>query len=81
MPTTLRALLPADLRIQTLLAHPKSLLEALELASEREMLCVSPLGATMDNSPKVRAASEAEMDMTTPPWAEELSQLVRTVSL
>lgn len=77
----LRALLPADLRIQTLLAHPRSLLEALELASEREMLCVSPLGATMDNSPKVRAASGAEMDMTTPPWAEELSQLVRTVSL
>ena len=77
----LQALLPADLRVQTLLAHPRSLLEALELASEREMLCAGPPGTMSDNSPKVRVASGAEMYAATPAWAEELTQLVRAVSL
>ena len=77
----LQALLPTDLRVQTLLAHPRSLLEALELAAEREMLCASPRGFVMDNLPKVRATSGAEMDTTTPAWAEELTQLVRAASL
>lgn len=77
----LQALLPADLRIQTLLAHPRSLLEALELASERELLCAGPLGTTVDNSPKVRATSGTELETITPAWAEELTQLVRAASL
>ena len=43
----LQGLLPADLRTQTLLAHPKSLQEALELATERErdaMYCFMECG-------------------------------------
>lgn len=36
----LQALLLANLHTHTLLAHPKSLLEALELASEKERCCV-----------------------------------------
>ena len=39
----LKTLLPSNLRIQMLLAHPRSLLEALELALvERDAVCWSP---------------------------------------
>lgn len=77
----LQALLPADLRTQTLLAHPKSLLQALELATEREMLCAVALRTVPGNSPGVVAARGIELNTATPAWAEELTQLVRAATL
>lgn len=77
----LQALLPSNLRIQTLLAHPKSLLEALELASEREMLGAGLPTTTLEDTPRVRAAGMSERGEAAPAWAEELTQLVRAASL
>ncbi len=63
----LQALLPADLRVQTLLAHPRSLQEALELATEREMLRAdSPV---MDRPPKVWAmGGRSQTQRNRPGW-------------
>ena len=65
----LQGLLPADLRAQTLLAHPKSLQEALELATEREMLCTASWSAD-DHTPKVSAACGIELNTAEPAWVE-----------
>lgn len=67
----IQALLPDDLRIQTLLAHPRSLQEALDLATERELLC-----ATVGHTVPVNAARVPEPD---PPGASELSELIQFV--
>lgn len=77
----LQALLPADLRTQTLLAHPNSLLQALELATERETLCAGFQRTVPDNSPRVRAAYGTELNEAAPAWVEELTQLVRAATL
>ena len=45
----LQALSPTDLRIQTQLAHPKTLQEVLEMALERELVWRSATGATQDS--------------------------------
>lgn len=77
----LQALQPADLRVQTLLAHPKSLQEALELATEREMLCCGTKEAVCENTSKVRAAVGAELREAEPAWVEKLTQLVHATTL
>ncbi|KAK9521452.1 hypothetical protein VZT92_021257 [Zoarces viviparus] len=77
----LQALLPTDLRIQTLLAHPGSLQESLESATEREMLCAGAVGKVVEKSTKVRTAGETDMDLAQPAWVGELTQLVRAATL
>lgn len=77
----LQALLPPELRTQTLLGHPKSLQEALEVATEREMLCTGLPGTARDGGPRVRTVNEVALDTSTPAWAEELTQLVRAATL
>lgn len=57
-----------------LLAHPASLQEALESASEREAVRWTKLL-------KRRSAGVTEMDMVPPAWVGELIQLVRAVAL
>lgn len=76
----LQALLPADLRIQTLLAHPGSLQEALESATEREMLCAGAMGKVVEKAPKGSAACETERELAQPAWVGELTQLVRAAT-
>lgn len=77
----LQALLPANLRTQTLLAHPKSLLQALVLATERDVLCAGSQGTALDNSLMVTAAYGTELNAAAPAWAEELTHLVRAATL
>ena len=77
----LQALLPADLRIQTLLAHPRSLQEALELATEREMLCAGTRDAAVDITTQVRAVRGAELSTAEPAWVEKLTQLLHATTL
>lgn len=77
----LKALLLADLRVQTLLAHPKFLLEALELATGREMLCAGASGAAVNNTPEVRATCVDDPNTAEPAWVGELTQLVRALTV
>lgn len=68
----LQALSPSDLRIQTLLAHPKSLQEALDVATERELL----------GAPMVKDAVPVNMtnvSQTNSPETSELSELIQLV--
>ncbi|XP_025753850.1 uncharacterized protein LOC112842116 [Oreochromis niloticus] len=79
----LQALLPDELRIQTLLAHPKSLQEALELATERELLCAGaakPL-TELTRPPQMGATGGTAPGAAEPAWAEGLTHLVRAVTL
>ncbi|KAL3999367.1 cytochrome c heme-lyase [Sarotherodon galilaeus] len=79
----LQALLPDELRIQTLLAHPKSLQEALELATERELLCAGaakPL-TELTRPPQTGATGGTAPGAAEPAWAEGLTHFVRAVTL
>ncbi|KAE8295056.1 hypothetical protein D5F01_LYC05979 [Larimichthys crocea] len=76
----IRAITPRELRIQTQLAHPNSLQEALELALEREIVGET----TSDDSsgiPVVRTAVHESPVQAKPAWADELTELVRAASL
>lgn len=74
----IRALSPRELRVQTQLAHPSSLQEALELAVEREAV-----GAAAESyqEPVARALMHSGPSQETPVWAAELTELLRAVSL
>lgn len=77
----IRAITPRELLIQTQLAHPCTLQEALELALEREAV-----GAAAENDhngagPVVRAVVKESPGQEKPAWAAELTELIRAVSL
>lgn len=74
----IRALLPKELRVQTQLAHPRSLQEALELAAEREAVGAA---AGSYNEPIARAVVHDSPSQEKPIWAAELTELIRAVSL
>ena len=73
-----RALRPADLRVEVQLQHPQSLQAALEMAVEREKVWS---GAARSNggpaAPAVRSCREEEK----PAWVTEMTELIRAVSL
>lgn len=81
----LRSLLPgrgaSRLRVQTLLPHLKSLQEAMELATEREILCVGTLGTAADKAQNVRATGVTESNTAEPTLVGELTQLVQALML
>lgn len=76
----IRAITPRELCIQTQLAHPRNLQEALELALEREIV-----GETARNdiggNPVVRTVAQEVPDQAKPAWAEELTELIRAASM
>lgn len=77
----IRALTPKELRIQTQLAHPRTLQEALELALEREVV-----GGTVESDhagagPVVRAVVQECPGQEKPAWVSELTELIRAASL
>lgn len=74
----IRALSPRGLRVQTQLAHPSSLQEALELAVEREAVGAAAEG---DQEPVARAMVHSSPGQEKPAWAAELTELIRAVSL
>lgn len=76
-----RAIAPRELRIQTQLAHPDTLQEALELALEREIIGGATGGDNTDSRPTVRTAVEVGPSREEPAWAAELTELIRAVSL
>lgn len=73
----IRALSPRELRVQTQLAHPRTLQQALELALEREAVGV----AAVDTSPVVRSLGQEGPGEVKPAWVAELTELIRAVSL
>lgn len=77
----IRALSPRELRIQTQLAHPRSLQEALELAVEREAVGVATGSDTGGGGPVVRTVVPEGPGQEKPAWAAELTELIRAVSL
>lgn len=77
----IRAIVPRELRIQTQLAHPGTLQEALELALEREIIGGLAGGDNTDGRPIVRTAVEVGPSQEEPAWAAELTELIRAVSL
>ncbi|KAJ8356934.1 hypothetical protein SKAU_G00197280 [Synaphobranchus kaupii] len=77
----LQALTPTELRIQTQLAHPNTLQEALELALEREIITGASMGVQQDNTPTVRTVVESSPPQDKPAWAAELTELIRAVLL
>lgn len=77
----IRALIPADLRVQTQLAHPRTLQEALEFALERELVWTGASGAQESCTPTVRSVADSAPVVEKPAWVEELTELVRAVSL
>lgn len=76
----IRALSPRELRVQTQLAHPRTLQNALEIALERELV-----GATTETdvacNPVVRAAGCETQRPERPAWVSELTEMIRAVSL
>ena len=78
----LQALSPADLRIQTQLAHPTTLQEALEMAGERELLGMGMTGRSQDfTAPRVRTAEGGGMGSERPVWVGEITELIRATAL
>lgn len=77
----IRAITPRELRIQTQLAHPHTLKEALELALEREAVGAAAGDGQVESSPVVRAVVQECPDHGMPAWAAELTELIRGVSL
>lgn len=78
----IQAITPSGLRIQTQLAHPRSIQEALELALEREIVG----GGTMEGSPEesgptVRTAECTDTAQVKPAWVAEITELIRAVSM
>lgn len=77
----IRAVSPRELRIQTQLAHPRSLQEALELAVEREAVGAAVSSDLSGAGPVARAAVPECPSQEKPAWAAELTELIRAVSL
>lgn len=77
----IRAITPRELRIQTQLAHPRTLQEALELALEREVIGEASQSDHVGSSPVVRAAVQEGPGQEKPAWVDELTELIRAVSL
>ena len=77
----LQALSPAELRMQTQLAHPRTLQEALEMAMERELVWAGAIDSHPAPQPVVRLARERSEDSQKPAWVDELTELVRAVSM
>ena len=77
----IRAINPRELRIQTQLAHPRTLQEALELALEREVVGGAAESDHAAGSPVVRTVVQEGPGQEKPAWAAELTELIRAVSL
>lgn len=77
----IRAMTPRELRIQTQLAHPHSLQEALELAMEREAVGAAAASDLNGGGPVARALVPEDSAQEKPAWATELTELVRAMSL
>jgi len=78
----IQAITPRGLRVQTQLAHPRSIQEALELALEREIV----EGGAMESGPgeggpTVRAAACTDTAQVKPAWVAEITELIRAVSM
>lgn len=74
----IRALLPADLRVEVQLQHPQSLQAALEMAVERENVwSVAARSSGGPLLPAVRSCREEEK----PAWVAEMTELIRAVTL
>lgn len=78
----IRAINPRELRVQTQLAHPSTLQEALELAVEREVVGAGAGQVTSSEaSLDVRTATGESPGQERPAWATELTELIRAVTL
>lgn len=77
----IRAVTPRELRIQTQLAHPRSLQEALEMAVEREAVGAAAASDLVESGPVARAMVPEVPVQEKPAWAAELTELVRAMSL
>ncbi|KAJ8402896.1 hypothetical protein AAFF_G00362100 [Aldrovandia affinis] len=78
----IRALSPVELRNQTQLAHPQTLLAALELALKREIVWTgAAMDAQRDSTPTVRAVVGSCPEQEKPAWVAEVTELLRAVSL
>lgn len=77
----IRAITPSQLRIQTQLAHPCTLQEALEMAMEREAVGAAAASDLAGGHHVVRTVMPEGPDHEKPAWAVELTELIRAVSL
>ena len=77
----IRAITPRELRVQTQLAHPRSLQEALELALEREVVGGAAESTHTEGGPVVRTVRQEGPGQEKPAWAAELTELIRAVAL
>lgn len=78
----IRALFPTELRVQVQLQHPQTLQAALEMAVERENVWgVAGASCQEKNSPAVRAAVGSPPLEERPAWVDEVTGLLRAVSL
>lgn len=79
---SIRAMTPRELRIQTQLAHPRTLQEALELlAWEREVVEGTAQSDHVGGNPVVRTVVQEGPGKEKPVWADELTEVIRAVSL
>lgn len=78
----IRAIHPADLRVQVQLQHPQSLQAALEMAVERENVGRIVAGdGRGEGLQTVRAAMARPAEEERPAWLTEVTELIRAVSL
>ncbi|KAL7868739.1 hypothetical protein SRHO_G00101230 [Serrasalmus rhombeus] len=77
----IRTITPSELRMQTQLAHPCTLQEALELALEREAVGAAAESYHVGAAPAVRAVAQVRPGQEKPEWAAELTELIRAMSL
>ena len=77
----LQALSPTELRMQTQLAHPQTLQEALEMAIERELVWPGAIDTHPAPQPMVKSTRDRSEDSQKPAWVDELTELVRAVSM
>lgn len=77
----LQALTPTELRVQAQLAHPQTLQEALEFTLERELVWAAASSSQDIHTHQVRALTDGAAGADRPAWMDELSELVRSVSL
>ena len=77
-----QAITQRELRIQTQLAHPRSIQEALELALEREIVGGGTMGGSPEGSgPTVRTAACTDAADVKPAWVADMTELIRAVSM
>ena len=80
--SSVQAITQRELRIQTQLAHPRSIQEALELALEREIVGGGTLGGSPEGSgPTLRTAACTDAAEVKPAWVAEMTELIRAVSM